>query len=68
MTRLNVKRGCFLASLSQEQESILSSRLKGKTAALSIYGIEISKTTSSYADFCAQMKEREATFIESLKL
>lgn len=68
MTRLNVKRGCFLASLSQEQESILSSRLKGKTAALSIYGIEINKTASSYADFCAQMKEMEATFIESLKL
>ena len=45
-----------------------TSRLKDKLATLSIFGIEISKTATSYTDFCDQMKTMEATFVESLKL
>ena len=47
---------------------ILISHLKGKDATISIFGIEISKTASSYADFCDQMKAMEATFVQSLNI
>ena len=68
MTTLHVEKGGFVAPLEQPQFKVPTSRLKDKLATLSIFGIEISKTATSYADFCGQMKEREATFIESLKL
>ncbi|MBQ9556068.1 MAG: hypothetical protein IJV05_07575 [Muribaculaceae bacterium] len=68
MTRLDVEKGGFIAPLESPQDKVPTSRLKGKSVTLSIYGIEISKMASSYADFCAQMKTMEATFIESLKL
>lgn len=35
-------------------------------ASLSIYGIEISKDASSYADFCDKMKKMEAAFVKSI--
>ena len=68
MTTLHLDKGGFIAPLEQPQVKVPTSRLKNNLGTLSIYGIEISKTTSSYADFCAQMKTMEATFIESLKL
>ena len=68
MTTLHVDRGGFIAPLEHKQTKIPTSRLRGRTSTLSIYGIEISKTASSYVDFCEKMKEMEATFVESLKL
>lgn len=66
MTTLHVQRGGFIAPLEHEQEKIPTSHLKDGSASLSIYGIEISKTASSYADFCEKMKAMEDTFVDSL--
>ena len=68
LSPLHVSKGGFIAPLEQKQIKIPTSHLKGKDATLSIFGIEISKTASSYADFCEQMKAMEATFVESLKI
>ena len=68
MASLHVEKGGFVAPLEKKQERPPISRLKGRTATLSIFGIEISKTATSYANFCEQMKEMEATFVKSLKV
>ena len=68
MTTLHVDRGGFIAPLEKPQIKVPTSRLKDKLATLSIFGIEISKTASSYADFCDQMQAMEAIFVQSLKL
>lgn len=68
MTTLHLNKGGFIAPLEQPQVKVPTSRLKNNLGILSIFGIEISRTASSYADFCDQMKTMEATFIESLKL
>ena len=65
---LNANRGGFVAPLEHKQERIPTSHLKGKDATISIFGIEISKTSTSYADFCDQMKTMEATFVQSLNI
>ena len=68
MTTLQVDKGGFIAPLEKPQFKVPTSRLKDKFATLSIFGIEISKTASSYSDFCDQMQAMESTFVESLKL
>jgi hypothetical protein len=68
MTSLHVDKGGFVAPLEQKQVKIPTSRLKESSSILSIFGIEISKTTSSYSDFCKQMKEMENIFVESLNM
>lgn len=68
MTTLHIEKGGFVAPLEQKQEKIPTSRLKESTSILSIFGIQISKTTSSYLDFCRQMKEMESIFVESLNM
>ncbi len=68
LSPLHATRGGFVAPLEHEQEKVPTSHLKGKDATLSIFGIEISKTSTSYTDFCDQMKTMEATFVESLRL
>lgn len=68
MTTLRVDRGGFVAPLEQKQIKVPTSHLKGSTATLSIFGIEISKTASSYADFCEKMKEMEMAFVKSVLL
>lgn len=68
MTTLHLDKGGFIAPLEQPQVKVPTSRLKNNLGTLSIFGVEICKTATSYADFCAQMEEREAAFIESLKL
>ena len=68
MASLHVEKGGFIAPLEKKQEKPPISRLKGRTATLSILGIEISKTASSYADFCNQMQAMETTFVKSLEL
>ena len=66
MTTLHVDRGGFIAPLEKKQVKIPTSHLKGRAATLSIFGIEISKTASSYAEFCEKMKGMEKAFVESL--
>ena len=67
MNNLHVSKGGFVAPLKQKQTKIPSSPLKGSTSTLSIFGIEINKTATSYADFCKKMKEMEIVFVKSLK-
>lgn len=66
ITALHVEKGGFVAPLEQAQSEIPTSYLKGSIASLSIYGIEISKDASSYADFCDKMKKMEAAFVKSI--
>ena len=68
MTTLHLNKGGFIAPLEQPQVKVPTSPLKNNLGTLSIFGIEISKSASSYADFCDQMKTMEATFVESLNL
>lgn len=67
MTTLKVNRGGFVAPLEQKQSKVPTSRLQGSMATLSIFGIEICKSATSYAEFCEKMGETEAEFVESLK-
>ena len=66
ITALHIEKGGFVAPLEQAQSEIPTSYLKGSIASLSIYGIEISKDASSYADFCDKMKKMEAAFVNSI--
>lgn len=68
MSALHVSKGGFIAPLEKRQDTIPTSRILGTSSSLYIFGIEISKSSSSYADFCEQMKERENTFIQSIKI
>lgn len=67
MTTLHLDRGGFVAPLEHKQTKIPTARLRDCSSVLSIYGIEICRTASSYADFCDKMKEMETTFVGSLK-
>ncbi len=68
MTVLSAARGGFIAPLEKKQEEVPTSHLKGSGKPLSIFGIEISKSASSYADFCEQMGGMEEVFVKSLEL
>ena len=68
MTTLKATRGGFVAPLIQKQQKIPTARLKDSVSTLSIFGIEICQTASSYGDFCEKMKDMERFFVESLKL
>ena len=68
MKTLHVDKGGFIAPLEQKQDKIPSSFLRKSAATLSIFGIEINKTASSYVEFCEKMTEMEMIFIESLKM
>ncbi len=68
MTALKVVRGGFVAPLEQKQSKVPTSHLKGSAATLSIFGIEICKSATSYSDFCEKMGEMEDKFLESLSL
>lgn len=67
MTTLKVNRGGFVAPLVQNQSKVPTSHLQGSAATLSIFGIEICKSATSYAEFCEKMGEMEAEFVDSLK-
>lgn len=67
MTTLKVNRGGFVAPLVQNQSKVPTSHLQGSAATLSIFGIEICKSATSYAEFCEKMGEMEDRFVESLK-
>ena len=66
MTTLKVNRGGFVAPLEQKQSKVPTSHLQGSMATLSIFGIEICKSATSYAEFCEKMGEMEDGFVESL--
>ena len=66
VSRLHSKKGGFIAPLEKKQNIIPTSPLKGPNATISIFGIEISKMTSSYSEFCDQMKDMENIFVKSL--
>ena len=68
MTTLKVNRGGFVAPLEQQQSKVPTSHLKGSGATLSIFGIEICKSATSYEEFCEKMGEMEERFVESLSL
>ena len=67
MTALKADRGDFVAPLEQKQSKVQTSHLQGSMATLSIFGIEICKSATSYAEFCEKMGEMEAEFVDSLK-
>ena len=67
MTTLKVNRGGFVAPLEQKQSKVPTSHLQGSMATLSIFGTEICKSATSYAEFCEKMGEMEDGFLESLK-
>ena len=67
MTALKADRGGFVAPLEQKQSKVQTSHLQGSMATLSIFGIEICKSATSYAEFCEKMGEMEAEFVDSLK-
>ncbi|MBQ0072744.1 MAG: hypothetical protein KBT34_00965 [Prevotella sp.] len=66
MTNLKASKGGFIAPLENKQVKVPTSHLKDSVAQLSIYGIEISKNTNSYSEFCLQMKENEDCFLQLL--
>lgn len=67
MTALKVNRGGFVAPLEQKQSKVPTSHLQGSMATLSIFGIEICKSATSYEEFCEKMGKMEDGFVESLK-
>jgi len=67
MNRLNASKGGFIAPLEQKQTKVPTERLVNSQASISIFGIEICKTATSYSDFCDKMAKMEANFVESLK-
>ena len=68
MSALHVDKGGFIAPLEKRQDKIPTSRIVGTSSSLFIFGIEISRVSSSYADFCEQMKEREMVFVQSINV
>ena len=67
MTTLKVNRGGFVAPLEQKQSKVPTSHLQGSIATLSIFGIEICKSATSYVEFCEKMGKMEDGFLDSLK-
>ena len=63
---INGKRGGFIVPLKNEQSFVPTSRLKHLGTPISIFGIEISKASTSYEEFCNEMKVMEKRFVESL--
>ena len=66
MTRLHAERGGFVAPLQQPQLTVPTSRIKESSSSLSIFGIHIEKTASTYPEFCSAMMEKERAFINNL--
>lgn len=66
MSALHVNKGGFIAPLEKKQDKIPKSQISGTLSYLYIFGIEISRASSSYVDFCERMKEKEEEFIKSI--
>lgn len=68
MENLNATRGGFVSPLESKQQKVPTSHLKNSSSTMSIFGIEICKTASSYAEFCEIMAKKEQEFLSSLKI
>ena len=68
MSALHVNKGGFIAPLENKQEDIPTDRIWGTTSNLYIFGIEVSRTSSSYTVFCEQMKDKEREFVQSITI
>ena len=68
MSALHVNKGGFIVPLENKQEYIPTDRIWGTTSNLYIFGIEVSRTSSSYTDFCEQMKDKEREFVQSITI
>lgn len=66
LSALHVNRGGFITPLEMPQTKVPTSRLNGSISTISIFGIEISNTSSSYEEFCRIMEEKERIFVKSL--
>ena len=66
MHRLQASKGGFVAPLEKRIETNPTQKMIGRNEWMSIFGIEISKSASSYSDFCEQMKHNEVAFAQSL--
>jgi 5-methylcytosine-specific restriction enzyme subunit McrC len=66
VANLRVPKGGFVAPLPERQIRIPKAQVKSPASTLFIFGIEICRTATSYADFCEKMKEKEEEFLESL--
>ena len=65
---LKASKGGFISPLESKQTIIPTKKIKNTSSTLSIFGIEICKTATSYAEFCDKMKENENDFLSSLNL
>lgn len=68
MNNLKVAKGGFISPLEDCQTTMPTSRLKGSSATLSIFGVEICHNAATYAEFCDRMKENEQHFVKSLEV
>ena len=68
MSALHVNKGGFIAPLENKQDKIPTSKIYGTNSNLYIFGIEVSRTSTSYVDFCNQMKDKEREFVQSIKV
>ena len=66
MSALHVNKGGVIAPLEKKQDKVPTSRIYGTSSNLFIFGIEISKTSSSYVNFCGMMAQKEQEFVKSL--
>lgn len=60
---LNATHGAFIAPLEKPQTIIPTKKIIGRDSTISILGIEICDTSTSYSEFCNKMKTSEANFI-----
>jgi 5-methylcytosine-specific restriction endonuclease McrBC regulatory subunit McrC len=67
MFALKANRGGFVAPLTAPLNPPPTSHIKGADATMSIFGIEVSKVSSSYGEFCADMRANEHTFLSSMQ-
>ncbi len=68
MSALHVNKGGFIAPLENRQTQPPKSQIFGTSSSLFIFGIEISRTSSSYPEFCEQMKIKEKEFVQSINV
>lgn len=68
MQTLPRQRGGFIAPLSHRPAQLVSSVLQDGTSTISIFGIEIDGTATSFAAFARKMQENERYFLQTLSL
>lgn len=64
---LKATQGAFISPFQEEHNNYVEATLVGYGGLVSIWGIEIPQTASSYVDFCLQMKSNESIFCRFLE-